>query len=209
MIVTTKLATAVAAGVLGLAVTGAAAFAAFEPSAPATSTATVAGGSTAAQSDNVTPADNTSQTDKAGAHDRVKDVLDKLVANGTITQAQEDSILAALKGARKDNAGHRGALKQVLGGLFKMSADYLGVAPKDLRSRLANGQSLGQIANAAGNGKSRDGLIAALTTGVSSAIDKAVADGKITADQATKIKGELPTRIAKFVDHVFKAKAST
>ncbi len=196
MITTTKLTTAVAAGVLGLAVTGAAAFAAFEPTAPASTAATIATGTA------------TAQTDKEGAHDRIKDVLDKLVQNGTITQAQEDAILAALKTAHKDNDGH-GALHHVLHGLMKMSADYLGMAPKDLRAKLAAGQSLGQIADAAGNGKSRDGLIAALTTGASAEVDKLVTDGKITADQAAKIKADLPARIAKFVDHVFKPKATT
>ena len=194
MIATTKLTTAVVAGVLGLAVTGAAAFAAFEPTAPASTTATVAADTA------------TAQTEKEGAHDRLKDVLDKLVQNGTITQAQEDAILAALKTAHKDNDGH-GALHRVLHGLMKMSADYLGMAPKDLHAKLAAGQSLGQIANAAG--KSRDGLIAALTTGASAEVDKLVTDGKITADQAAKIKAELPARIAKFVDHVFKPKATT
>jgi polyhydroxyalkanoate synthesis regulator phasin len=194
VIAKTKLTTGVIAGVLGLAVTGAAAFAAFEPpAAPAASADITTGAATV-------------QTDKGGAHDRLKDVLDTLVQNNTITQSQEDAILAAVKTAHKDNDGKGGALHRVLRGLMKMSADYLGMTPKDLHAKLASGQSLGQIADAAGNGKSRDGLISALTTGVTAEVDKLVTDGKITADQAAKINAELPGRIAKFVDRVPKAK---
>ncbi len=198
MIATTKLTTAVVAGVLGLAVTGAAAFAAFEPTAPASTAANVAVGTA------------TAQTDKEGAHDRLKDVLDSLVQKGTITQAQEDAILDALKTAHKDkDKDEHGVLHRVLHGLMKMSAEYLGMTPKDLHAKLATGQSLGQIADGAGKGKSRTGLIATLTTGASAEVDKLVTDGKITADQAAKVKAELPARITKFVDHVFKPKPTT
>lgn len=184
---TTKITTAVAAGVLGLAVTGAAAFAAFQPSEPAPVATAIDGGTV------------TAQDHPAGAHDRVKDVLDKLVQNGTISQAQEDAIVQAFKDAGKDRDGHT-ALKTLLKDLMKASADYIGLPPGQLRQQLS-GKSLAQVAEA--NGKTRDGLIATLTTDVNAKIDQMVAANTITADQAAKIKAKVPDRIAKFVDHVF------
>ncbi len=188
---TKKIATAAVAGVLSLAVTGAAAFAAFQPSEPAPAAAAFDTGRT------------TAQAHPAAPRDRVKDVLDKLVAKGTITQAQEDAILRAFA----DAAGNKGNDKEgrkvvaaVLKDLMKASADYIGLPPGQLRQQLA-GKSLAQVAEA--NGKTRDGLIAALTTDVNAKIDKLVASNKLTAEHAAKIKATMPDRLAKFVDHVF------
>jgi len=136
------------------------------------------------------------ETPKGG---QVKNVLDALVSKGVITQAQEDAIIGALKDAR----GDRDAVKRILTGLFQESATYLGIAPKDLHARLA-GTSLGAIANAT-PGKSRDGLVTDLTNTANAAIDKAIADGRITQEQADKAKAALPDRIAQFVDHTWPA----
>lgn len=179
------------AGVLGLAVTGAAAFAAFQPSdlAPAQSVVTPEGMATA--------------VDKEGARDKVKDVLDRLVANGTITQAQEDAILKAFK----DAAGqHKGEAKRVMVDLMKLSSDYLGIPLGQLKQQLASGKSLGEIANAT-SGRSRDGLLSFLVQQATAQIDKALADGKITKDQADRLKAHLTERLTKFVDHKFERKA--
>ena len=179
------------AGVLGLAVTGAAAFAAFQPSdlAPAQSVVTPEGMATA--------------VDKEGARDKVKDVLDRLVANGTITQAQEDAILKAFK----DAAGqHKGEAKRVMVDLMKLSSDYLGIPLGQLKQQLASGRSLGEIANAT-SGRSRDGLLSFLVQQATAQIDKALADGKITKDQADRLKAHLTERLTKFVDHKFERKA--
>jgi len=61
------------------------------------------------------------------------------------------------------------------------------------------GQTLAQIA-AATSGKSRDGLVAALTTDAKAKIAAAQTAGTITADQATQFMNDLATRIANFVD---------
>ncbi len=188
---TTKVTAAVVAGVLSLAVTGAAAFAAFQPSdATPAQTAIDTGSATA-------------QTHPTTARDRIKDVLDKLVQNGTITQAQEDAIVQAFTDAAGKDKDGRKILASVLRSLMKTSADYLGLPPGQLRQQLMAGKTLGQIADAT-PGKSRDGLIAALTTDVNSQIDRLVANGTITADRAAALKAKVPDRIAKLVDRVFK-----
>src|SRR5207249_2472597 len=127
------------------------------------------------------------QTDKEGPRDRMKDILDKLVANGTITQAQEEAILKAFK----DAAPNKGTEpKHVMGDLLKLSSDYLGVPQGQVMKQMQDGKSLAEIA-AATSGKSRDGLISYLVQQVTAQVDKAVADGKVTAEQAQRIKSNL------------------
>ena len=187
-----KLAAGVIAGVLGLAVTGAAALAAFQ--APdATPAAGVLAGTGAAQ------------TDKEGARDHVKDVLDKLVAKGTITQAQEDAIIKALAEAAGEHKGTEA--KHVIGDLMKLSSDYLGLPKGQLAQQLKDGKSLGEIANATA-GHSRAGLIKFLVDQVTAQVEKALADGKITKEQAERITSHLTEHVTKFVDHKFDRKAA-
>ena len=187
-----KIAASVIAGTLGLAVTGAAALAAFQ--APAQTSAVSA----------VAPVVGVTQTDKDGPHDKVKDILDKLVASGTITQAQEDAILKAFKDAAGEHK--KGEAKHALTDLMKTSSDYLGIPLGQLKQQLAAGKSLGEIANAT-PGKSRDGLIRFDVEQVTAQIDKALADGKITKDQADRLKAHLLEHVTKFVDHKFERKA--
>lgn len=69
-------------------------------------------------------------------------------------------------------------------------ADYLGLTPAQLRADLKSGKTLAQIADAT-PGKSAAGLIRALTDLAKSKLDKAVAAGKLTADQEQAILGRL------------------
>ena len=129
--------------------------------------------------------------------DALKTILDGLASKGVITQAQEDAILAAVKDARGDDT----VLRRVVAGLLQESAHYLGFNQQELRARLP-GTSLGALADKT-NGKSRDGLIADLVTFANNTVDKLLADGKITQDQANKAKAAIPDRVTKFVDHVW------
>jgi hypothetical protein len=69
----------------------------------------------------------------------------------------------------------------------------------DLMTQVKSGKSLADAANASSD-RSRDGLIAALTTAASAKIDAAVADGTLGADQAKMAKQKLSAEIAKLVD---------
>ena len=88
---------------------------------------------------------------------------------------------------------------RVEGNELQAAATYLGISDSDLRTKLASGQSLAQIAAATG-GKTRDGLIQALVADATKNIDAAQASGKLTADQATKLKADLTQRITQMVD---------
>jgi hypothetical protein len=65
---------------------------------------------------------------------------------------------------------------------------------------LRSGKSLGEIADGT-TGKSRTGLIATVTAATNAKIDKAQQDGKLTADQAPKLKAEVLNAVTALVDH--------
>ena len=87
----------------------------------------------------------------------------------------------------------------VIGDQLSVAATYLGTTTDDLRTKMQAGQTLAQIA-AATSGKSRDGLVAALTTDAKAKIAAAQTAGTITADKATEETNELATEIPNFVD---------
>jgi len=183
-----KAAITITTAILGTALLGGAALAALAPAQ--LETELVAGLDTA-------PGAQAGQPDRA---DAMKKILDALVTKNVITQAQEDAILAALKG---DRTGEE-LLHRVLGALFDQSVTYLGTNPADLKTALP-GTSLGAIADKT-TGKSKAGLVTSLTTYANGAIDKAVADKKLTADQAAKAKSSAPAQITRFVDRTYPAK---
>jgi hypothetical protein len=78
------------------------------------------------------------------------------------------------------------------------AATFLGTTTADLRTKVQGGQTLAQIATAAG--KTREALIAALVNDATTAIEKAKTDGKLTADQATTLESGLTAKITKLVD---------
>ncbi len=99
-------------------------------------------------------------------------------------------------------------VKAFLGDMLQTARDYLGgVTMQDLVTAMRSGKSLGDIANE--KGKGRDGLVAALTLSANTRIDKAVAENKLTTDQATTLKTKVATEIATFVDRKYPAKATT
>lgn len=192
----TKLATAAVAVVLGLAVTGAAALAAVQPPAE---TALVSAADTGVAT--------SLRADQEGGG--LKAILEKLVQKGTITQAQADAILAALREAaqekqkKKDRDGGREAaeiVKRAFANMMRLSVEYIGLPQQAIAGQLKAGKSLGEIANSQ-PGKSREGLIAYLEAKITAALDKAVADGKITQARADEAKAHLTERVTKFVDH--------
>jgi len=99
-------------------------------------------------------------------------------------------------------------VKAFLGDMLQTARDYLGgVTLTDVTTAMRSGKSLGDIAN--DEGKSRDGLVQALTTAANTRIDKAVVDNKLTADQAATLKTKVATEIATFVDRKAPAKSTT
>ena len=184
-----KILLAVAAGVGSVGLFGAAALGTFGPEASASVVSAV------------TPAASAILGEDKDGHDGLKKILDGLVQKGVITQQQEDAILAAAKDAKTDKVRKAKVVRDLLG----ESAKYFGIPEKELHAKLP-GTSLGKIADAT-PGKSRTALVAALTTAANEDITKALAEKKITEEQAKKLRDNLPTEIASFVDHTWPVKA--
>ena len=137
--------------------------------------------------------------------------IDKALAANKITKEQSDKAKAEAPGQIAKFVDHvyeqrtpkttTRALKvtEFVGDVFGAARDYLGIAQADLTKALRDGKSLGDIANATA-GKSKDGLVAQLTTAANAKIDKAKTDGKITADQATALKSQVGAAVTMLVD---------
>ena len=86
----------------------------------------------------------------------------------------------------------------VQGDPLAAAATFLGTTTADLRTKMQGGQTLAQIATAAG--KTRDALISALVADATTKIEQAKTDGKVTADQATQLETGLTDRMTKLAD---------
>jgi hypothetical protein len=78
------------------------------------------------------------------------------------------------------------------------AASYLGLSQSELRSRLAQGKTLAQIAK--DRRKSVDGLVDALVKAAEDRIDAAVDAGKLTKSQAEDLKSGLKERMTDLVN---------
>lgn len=122
---------------------------------------------------------------------RLAEILDKLVQQGVITADQEQKILAAV------HLSNRVAI--VKHQLLVDAAKLIGITPADLRTELP-GKTLAQVAQA--HNVSRDALVSGLVAAFDTDIDQAVRSGKITQDQADKLKAKVPDLVNKAVDRV-------
>lgn len=131
---------------------------------------------------------------------KLADLLQKLVDEGKITAAQRELILEKIKEAteRRDDRKREHRFKVTLTEVHQNAAAYIGVDEKSLSEELRAGKSLAEIALA--RGKTRDGLIAAISAPSLARIEDALKSGKITEEQAKKAKAELAERAAEVVD---------
>jgi len=144
----------------------------------------------------------------------VNDAIAKALADGKITQAQADKAKGEVADHIAKFVDHtwpkpkpRPANPQAktpsaqafIGDFMNTTRTYLGITQQDLMTQLRAGKSLGDIANAT-TGKSRDGLIAALTTAANDKLDQAVKSQKLTADQATALSAKVKDAVTQLVD---------
>ena len=78
------------------------------------------------------------------------------------------------------------------------AATFLGTTTADLRTKMQTGQTLTQIATAAG--KTRDQLVQALVADATAKIEAAKTAGTLTAAQATQLESGLTDRMTKLAD---------
>jgi hypothetical protein len=132
----------------------------------------------------------------------MKTHLDQAVADGKLTAAQEQAMLAELRSHIDDmvnDSGPQVTVKGAGGAPFgDAAATYLGLTPDELRAQIDSGKTLARVA--ADQGKSVDGLKAAIIAGAKTELDRAVAAGKITAAQEQKMLDDLKSHIDDLVN---------
>jgi hypothetical protein len=137
------------------------------------------------------------------------DQIEAQVTAGTLSNAEATAIEARLAtsnaplfalGGGHGGPGHGGHGRGGGPISFDAAATYIGISASDLRTQLAAGKSLGAIATA--NGKTVDGLKAALTTAAKSDLDTAVTAGKLTQAQEDQILATLPSRLDEEINEV-------
>jgi hypothetical protein len=137
------------------------------------------------------------------------DQIEAQVTAGTLSKAEATAIEARLAtsnaplfalGGGHGGPGHGGHGRGGGPISFDAAATYIGISASDLRTQLAAGKSLRAIATA--NGKTVDGLKAALTTAAKSDLDTAVTAGKLTQAQEDQILATLPSRLDEEINEV-------
>lgn len=126
----------------------------------------------------------------------VQTVIDALVAQAT---ERLNEIEAALPEHMTDLVNRTGWGEHRPGGPghhgpgLEAAAEAIGISVEDLRTALADGSTLAEVAEA--NGVDVDTLIRALVAEATERLDEAVENGRLDADEAEEIKADLVERI--------------
>lgn len=141
----------------------------------------------------------------------LKSRIDAAVASGRLTKEQADALkqrvdanefpLLGMGGFRGHGMGGPGFDRPGRGQAFSAAASYLGLTKTELQAQVASGKTLAEIAKA--QGKSVSGLVDAMVTAVEKSIDQAVADGRLTKEQASAIEANLSEHLTNLVNGQF------
>jgi len=131
----------------------------------------------------------------------LSDRVDAAVADGRLTRAQGDQLKAQIAAGNVPllglgPVGHfRGGGP---GGHLDAAASYLGLTGAQLRAQLESGKTLAEVAEA--QGKTVDGLVAALVADEKKELDAAVKAGRLTEVQAKDLLSNAQQRFTDMVN---------
>lgn len=114
--------------------------------------------------------------------ERVRDLLQTLVDDGTITAAQADAVAEHLATNMPGRGGHGGHGGFGRGVAAQVVADSLGVTVDELVTALRDGQSIADVA--AAEGVDVQVVIDAMVAEVQAHLDEEVAEGDLTQEEA-------------------------
>lgn len=128
------------------------------------------------------------------------EMLDEAVAAGKISPEEADQIRQRIEQGQGLGLGLGLRVWRVraLGGIVRFVADTLEMTPREIVQDLRQGQSLTEIGQA--KGVSTDTLKSAILAAAKEKLDQAVANGKLTQDQADKIMIRLTNNIDKILN---------
>jgi len=132
----------------------------------------------------------------------LKNRVDAAVDAGRLTEEQGQELKERIDSGDTPlifgGFGHEGFGHFAHFGNLESAATYLGLTEAELRERLADGDTLAEIARA--EGKSVDGLVETVVDAAEKQIDDAVADGRLTEERAADLKEGLEERITDLVN---------
>ena len=136
--------------------------------------------------------DDTTAVEDTRGYEMIQDKLAPLVEDGTINQTQADAVATALAQGVRGPGGGRGfrAIQGV--------AEFLELTQDEMREALAEYDTLADLA--AANGSSGAELIAYLVDQAEEHIADAVADGRMTQEEADEKLAELEDHITELVN---------
>lgn len=133
----------------------------------------------------------TETEDRPILENRIRNALEALVSEGTITSGQADAVADHLAGEFPVRKFH------IHAGL-DVAAATIGITEADLVASLRQGQSIAAVAEA--NGVTAQAVIDALVDEINSRVDEAVAAGDLDSARAAEIKANAVDRVTAFVN---------
>ncbi|MFD1504846.1 hypothetical protein FE374_11440 [Georgenia yuyongxinii] len=128
---------------------------------------------------------------------RLKQALADLVDDGTLSQDEADKVAETLN--ESDTWGQHGGGHHDVGGVsFDAAAEALDLSADELRTALADGSTLAEVAKA--QGVDTADLVDALVQAATAHIAEEVAEDDLTQDQADQMTAELEDRITQQVE---------
>ena len=130
---------------------------------------------------------------------RFETILQGLVERGTISQEQAQAVLDEAKPLLQDLAPRQGHQNRGLNPKMFIAAtvETLGLERDAVISQIKEGSTLAEVIEA--NGATVDAVIDFMAQRIAEKLDQAVADGKISADQATEKLASFRERAASFL----------
>ena len=164
-------------------------------------TPTLSGAQTA---DDPTTQPESDATERPRLEDRLGETLAPLVADATITQDQADAVIAAIAADLPERPfggrGHHGFGR----GIGSEVADVLGLSTEELRTQLADGATLREVAE--DQGVDPQAVVDAIVAEAQTRADQAVADGRLTEDEAAERVAEASERATEALDRSFEGR---
>ena len=147
----------------------------------------------------------------AAVTDAANAAIDRAVADGRMTTEQAEQARAAVAEKVADfvnetrppkagpaGASHRGGAR--FGDPLAVAATALGTSKDELKAALTAGTTIAQVAQAKGVDPAV--VVTALTDAANAAIDQAVTDGRLNADQATAAKAKAAEHATRIVNNL-------
>lgn len=150
-----------------------------------------------AQTDGTT--ESTDDTRETRARERLGAVLAPLVDEGTITDAQSGAVIDSLVAAGPMHEGRHGF--GLRGDIAEDVSEVLGLSTEEIRSQLADGQSLADIAATQGVDTQR--VVDAIVGSLQERLDAAVEAGRLTEDEAAEKAEDVAEHASDLVERTF------